>query len=298
MKANQFALAAALILSCFGCASQPLANYDPIPRGEVRTLDTFQMSARNRYAIVIKGQVFESEAPPGVRQMTPDQVMALPQRELTDEFVDNDLKRFATLALRKGYDVYPIEVATIGTRTVFNYFHGLLQKIANVSTEETQLFIAYSGEGSKKGLMTQIYQVKDTPIKFTAPGALLDPRMTMLCLSGGWIKGAHCLLLNACESGVFAEWAQECPVAVVVIAACAKGYATTPCEPTGCSALYATFFEQYADDPQAVYNLRNLQWNRVGHCWTNFRHKCSDLFDSGLPISYEPVIYWNVDFPF
>ena len=60
-------------------------------------------------------------------------------------------------------------------------------------------------------------------------------------------------VLNACESGVFAEAAQKnAGFRGVVIAACGTGFATTPHEPTGTSAIYASFLGLYHDDPASV----------------------------------------------
>jgi hypothetical protein len=138
----------------------------------------------------------------------------------------------------------------------------------------------------------------DDTRRLVPPDATIDPKGLIAKL--GTIKGGHALLLNACESGVFADAAQrDGAFKGVVIAACAVGFATTPHEPTGTSAIYAAFLGLYHDEPAEVKNLATVKIDKAGGTWTNLRHEWSDFWGGGgLPISYHPVVFANADFLF
>ncbi len=286
-------LALVLMLLAFGCAAAPPALP---PRDDALsfTIDAnhcFRRSPKNRYAVVLTGRVFAAPQRP-FRVSTADDV----RREGTaieDPYVKNDARELSVLLESKGFDVYlgdmgdalPTDVAVI------------LSRIASVSDDSSEIFFAYSGEGEKRGLRTRTLALNEGR-KLSPPDTTIDPAGLISAISA--IKGTHAVLLNACESGVFAEAAQRNQdFHGVVIAACAAGYATTPYEPMNLSAIYASFLGLWRDDPTNVKNLATVKIEKAGGTWTNFRHKWSDFWGGGgLPIIYEPVVFSNADFLF
>ena len=283
-------------LSLAGCsATRPLDL--PLPT-DARVVDllgdytSFHKSPTNRYAIVLHGQVFSAPRDKPFRISTTEDV----KREGTpipDAFIDSDVDQITRLLVSKGYDVYRADMGEVTPADV----QTVLESVGMVSDSETHTFFAYSGEGDQRGLRTRSMIVMEgrhlvPPDATIAPDALLAKLAT--------IKGSKALLVNACESGVFAESARKNPdFEGVVIAACAQGYATTPHEPTGTSAIYAAFLGLYSEDPKAVRNLGTVRIEKAGGTWTNLAHKWSDFWSGGgLPISYDPVVYSNGDFLF
>jgi hypothetical protein len=197
------------------------------------------------------------------------------------------------LLVSKGYDVYRADMGEVTPVDV----EKLIENIGMVSDAGTHTFFAYSGEGDQKGLRTRSMIVMEGR-HLVPPDATISPDALIAKLAT--IKGAKALLVNACESGVFAEAARKNPdFEGVVIAACAPGYATTPHEPTGTSAIYAAFLRLYSEDTKTVRNLGTVRIEKAGGTWTNLAHKWSDFWSGGgLPISYDPVVYSNGDFLF
>jgi hypothetical protein len=293
---SMFALAA--LATASGCGSTPPIDL-PIPK-DARVIDVrlggdyvpFQRSPMNRYALILSGRDF---APPSDRAYsiaTAEDV----RREGTpvrDTFVAADVDQLTRLLVAKGYDVYRFDMGEVMPRDV----EKVLDRIALVSDERTQTFFAYSGEGDAKGLRTRTLVIAPGR-RVVPPDATITPIGLMERL--GEIHGPKAVLLNACESGVFADDARRHPEwRGVVIAACPEGYATTPFEPTGTSAICAAFLKLYEGNPTTVKNLATERIEKAGGTWTNFRHKWSDFWGgSGKPISYEPVIYASADFLF
>ncbi len=290
------ALATLAALAASGCsATRPLDL--PLPK-DARVVEllgdytSFQKSPTNRYAVVLHGQEFASPKGRPFQISTTDDV----RREGTpipDPFIESDVDQVTRLLVSKGYDVYRADMGEATPREV----EKLIESIGMVSDAETRTFFCYSGEGDKKGLRTRTMVIGEGR-RLVPPDATIAPDALIAKLAT--VKGTKALLLNACESGVFAESARKNPdFQGCVIAACPPGYATTPHEPTGTSAIYAAFLGLYANDPKAVKNLSTARLEKAGGTFTNFAHKWSDFWTgSGLPISYDPVLYSNGDFLF
>jgi hypothetical protein len=252
----------------------------------------FKPSPKNLYSIVLKGKEY---SPPQTRPFkisTADDIKyeGIP---ISSPCSDNDVDQITKLLVIKGYDVYKADMGIVSTSAI----RRLLEKIASVSNNETKLFFAYSGEGGSTGLRTRTMRLENGSCLVPADG-LIAPEPLFEVLDQ--IKGSKALLLNACESGVFPDKARfDLNFQGVVIAACPVGYATTPHEPTGTSAIFASFLKLYSADPTVVKNLSTVQIDHAGSTWTNFEHKWVDFwFGSGLPISYEPVIYSTINYSF
>jgi hypothetical protein len=285
-------LLALVLLALAGCSAAP-----PLPplAADAPVVDVigdvvFQRSPRDRYAVLLRGQGFR--APEHAFRIGTAEDVRREGVKVRDRFVEGDLDQLTRLLAKKGYTVYRADMGETGPASVAK----LLERIAAVSDGATQVFFAYSGEGDEHGLRTRTLEVGGHT--FVPPDATIVPGALLAKLAA--IQGTQALLLNACQSGVFTEAARgEAAFHGVVIAACARGYATTPHEPTGTSAIYAAFLSLYRDDPGAVRNLGAVRLERAGDSWTNFRHQVSDFFGGGgLPISYEPVLYSNADFLF
>lgn len=290
---SRAAVALGCVLALTGCRATPPLDL-PLPK-EARVVDmigdyvAFQRSPKDRYAVVLKGQDF---APPnGPFAVATAEDVRRVGTPLRDEFVENDVDQLTRLLVSKGYDVYKADMGDATASEVDR----LLERIAIVSDEATQVVFAYSGEGDRHGLRTRTLGL-DGGRRLVPPDATVSPEGLVAKLAT--IKGTQAVLLNACESGVFAEAARKSPeFHGVVVAACATGFATTPHEPTGTSAIFASFLGLYHDDPGTVKNLATVKIDRAGGAWTNFRHKWSDFWGgAGLPISYEPVLFANADF--
>ena len=289
-------LATLAVLALSGCsATRPIDL--PLPK-DARVVEllgdytSFQKSPTNRYAVVLHGQEFASPKGRPFQISTTDDV----KREGTpipDTFVESDMDQITRLLVSKGYDVYRADMGEVTPKEV----EKLIENIGMVSDPETRTFFCYSGEGDKKGLRTRTMVIGEGR-RLVPPDATITPDALIAKLAT--VKGTKALLLNACESGVFAESARKsADFQGCVIAACPPGYATTPYEPTGTSAIYAAFLGLYTNDPKAVKNLSTVHLEKAGGTFTNFAHKWSDFWTgSGLPISYDPVLYSNGDFLF
>jgi hypothetical protein len=170
-----------------------------------------------------------------------------------------------------------------------------VSSIASVSDEFTQLFFAYSGKGGKSGLWTQAILVGGRAI--IPANVTISPEYLIKLLT--LVRGIKAILINACESGIFATEAATTKYIFdgVVIAACPKGTITTPHETTNTTAIFAAFLDLYSDDPSQKFNLRTIGLDTAGSFWVNLAHHINNIFGS-KPISYEPVIYSNESYWF
>lgn len=298
MRSLSFAAPALLslaLLALSGCsATRPIDL--PLPK-DARVVEllgdytAFHKSPTNRYAVVLHGQEFAE--PKGAYQISTTEDVRREGTPVPDPFVESDVDQLTRLLVSKGYDVYRADMGDVTPAEV----EKLIESIGMLSDSETRTFFAYSGEGDRKGLRTRTMVIGEGR-RIVPPDATITPEGLIAKLAT--VKGTKALLINACESGIFAEAARKDPdFHGVVIAACAPGYATTPHEPTGTSAIYAAFLGLYADDPKAVKNLGTVHLENAGGTWTNFRHKWTDFWSGGgLPISYDPVVFQNGDFLF
>lgn len=294
ISARQVLLLGLLTLAAQGCVSPPLGDLPRAPEAEVvDVLDPdympFRVSPRNRYAVVMNGRRF---APPDKGPFIiseADDVLA--GKSLEDPWVQGDMDQLTTLLLSKGYDVYQLDFGVVTLEAL----NKLFERLAFVANEDSQLFVAYSGEGDSVGLRTRAVTVQQRLV--IPPGVTLEPKGLFHLFSA--IKGQKALLINACEAGIFAEeaasWSQY---SGVVVAACRRGFATTPHEPAGTTAIFAAFLEVYADDPVARKNLASVEIDRAGGLWTNLAHKWQHMWGGGLPVSYEPAVFVSGDFWF
>lgn len=285
-----------LLAAAPGCAvAPPLGD---LPRAsdaeELDVVDAdylpFRRSPRNRYALVMNGRVFQ---PPSDGSGVNDAEDLLHGEPIDDPWVRGDMDQLSRLLLSKGYDVYRVDFGRVTPDTM----RALLERVVAVSDAETQLLVAYSGEGDSTGLRTRTMRLGPS-------GHLVPPKVTLtpadLFAALAPVQGRKAVLLNACEAGIFAEEAaRQEGFEGVVIAACARGFATTPHEPSGTTAIFAAFLELYADDPARVENLASVEIDRAGGLWTNLAHHWQSLWRlGGKPISYEPVIFASGDFWF
>ena len=289
-------LLALLLASSSGCAvSPPLRDLSRAPDAEqIEVVDEdylpFRRSPTNRYALVMNGRVFQ---PPADGSGVANADDLLKGEAIEDPWVSGDMDQLSSLLLSKGYDVYRLDFGRVTPEVM----RGLLERIVYVSDEETQLLVAYSGEGDSTGLRTRSMRLGGSR-HLVPQGVTITPADMFAALEA--IHGRKAVLLNACEAGIFAE---EAPSRAgfdgVVIAACPRGFATTPHEPSGTTAIFAAFLDIYADDPARVHNLATVEIDRAGGLWTNLAHHWQSLWrPGGKPISYEPVIYSSGDFWF
>jgi hypothetical protein len=284
-----------VLLLSSGCVSLPIGDLPRAPEAElVKVLDPeympFRVAPNNRYALVMSGRVF---APPEHRFAISSADDVLAGKSLDDPWVRGDTEQLTKLLLNKGYDVYQLDFGQVTPRAL----EQLLGRLAYVSNEDTHLFFAYSGEGDSRGLRTRTLRSANGGL-VVPPGVTVEPKLLFSQLAR--IRGRKALLINSCEAGIFAE---EAPLwsefAGVVITACRRGFATTPHEPSGTTAIFAAFLDLYGDDPQARQNLATVEIERAGGLWTNLAHHWQAMWgSSGLPISYEPLIYVSEDYWF
>jgi hypothetical protein len=295
---SRWLLTAALALGSLGatgCAASPPLDL-PLPK-DARVVEllgdytSFHKSPTNRYAIVLRGQVFA--APKGPFRISTTEDVRREGTPIPDAYVESDIDQITRLLVSKGYDVYRADMGEVSPSDVAK----LIEDIGMVADAGTRTFFAYSGEGDRHGLRTRSMIVEGNR-HLVPPDATIVPDALMEKLA--IVKGTKALLVNACESGIFADAARKDPdFQGVVVAACAQGYATTPYEPAGTSSIYASFLRLYSDDPTVVRNLSTARIEKAGGTWTNLAHRWSDFWSGGgLPISYDPVVFSNGDFLF
>lgn len=285
-----------LLAAAPGCAvSRPLGDLARAPDAEqIEVVDAdylpFRRSPTNRYALVMNGRVFQ---PPADGSGVSDADDLLKGEAIEDPWVAGDMDQLTALLLNKGYDVYRLDFG----RVTPDVMRSLLERIVYVSDAETRVLVAYSGEGDSTGLRTRSMRLGGSR-HLVPQGTTVTPADLFAGLEP--IQGRKAVLLNACEAGIFAEEAaQRGAFDGVVIAACPRGFATTPHEPSGTTAIFAAFLELYADDPARVHNLATVEIDRAGGLWTNLAHHWQSLWrPGGKPISYEPVVFASGDFWF
>lgn len=289
-------LPALLLIAAPGCiVTPPLGDLPQAPDAKlVEVLDEdylpFRVSPTNRYAVVMSGRRFTPPTKGRFSISTADDVLA--GKKVEDPWVKGDVSQLTKLLLSKGYDVYRMDYGQVTPRAMKK----LLKRIAFVAKDETKLFVAYSGEGDSTGWRTRAMSIRQNE-HIIPPGVTVTPPDLFGALAT--VRGRKAVLINACEAGVFAEeGAKWAGFRGVVIAACARGFATTPHEPSGTTAIFAAFLELYSDEPSRMRNLATTEIDRAGGLWTNLAHKWKSLWGKGLPLSYKPAIFVSGDFWF
>lgn len=285
-----------LLLVAPGCVSPPFGALERKPGTElIQVLDSeylpFRVSPTNRYAIVMNGQRFSPPIGRPFSISTAEDVLA--GKPIEDPWVAGDVDQMTKLLLSKGYDVYRLDYGRVTPRALKK----LLERVGYVANDKTRLFVTYSGEGDSTGLRTRAMTVRENE-HIVPPKVTITPKDLFGALAP--VDGRKAVLINACEAGIFADEAPSwASFRGVVIAACAKGFATTPHEPSGTTAIFAAFLDLYADDPHRELNLATTKIDRAGGLWTNLAHKWSSFWGKGgLPVSYEPAIFVSGDFWF
>ncbi|MBX3466209.1 MAG: hypothetical protein KF878_04840 [Planctomycetes bacterium] len=295
-RARALTLGLLLLVAAPGCiVTPPLGE---LPRaGDAEAMEVvdadylpFRRAPQNRYAVVMNGRVFQ---PPVDGLAIHDADDLLKGEAIDDPWVQGDMDQLTRLLLSKGYDVYRLDYGRVTPDTL----RALLERIVFVSDDETQVLVAYSGEGDSTGLRTRSMRLGQSR-HLVPQGTTITPADLFAALEP--VQGRKAVLLNACEAGIFAEEAARWGrFEGVVIAACPRGYATTPHEPSGTTAIFAAFLDLYASDPTRVHNLATVEIDRAGGLWTNLAHHWQSLWrGGGKPISYEPVIFASSDFWF
>ncbi len=284
-----------LLFAAQGCVSLPLSGLARAPHAErVEILDPdyqpFRVSPVNRYALVLKGSSFEPPRGGGFAISSAEDILAGTQ--IHDPWVQGDVDQLSQLLLSKGYDVYFLDFGRVQPRSCLN----LLERIAYVADAETRLFLAYSGEGDASGWRTRTLRLGENS-HVVPPKVTITPSTLFEALAQ--VQGSKAMVINACEAGVFTEAAREQPeYQGVVIAACRRGTATTPHEPSGTTAIFAAFLGLYSQEPWREQNLARVEIDRAGGLWTNLAHHWKSLWRGGLPLSYQPVIFTRGDYWF
>jgi len=232
----------------------------------------FKKSYYNKYAIVLEGAQYDEN-----------------RIKIDDQYTRGDVGQLSRLLLYKGYDVYRLEFS----RTNLGVLERLVDRIASVSDNNTKLFFAYSGKGGKSGLWTKAILVGTQAI--IPANATISPKYLFNLLTS--IRGKRAVLINACESGIFATEAITTKFKGIIITSCPKGTLTTPHETTNTTAIFAAFLTLYADDPSIKFNLATIPLDSAGSFWVNLTHHLNNIFSS-KPISYDTVIYVNSNYWF
>lgn len=272
----------AFILAFIGCGSEPIQFKD-----NARTICTahnvniFKTSPYNKYLVVVRG--YNSTL---TGSCATDNMDARSE-EIPDPYTIADIRETIKLATYKDYDVYHAD-SDLSLEIVLDH-------IMKVADDNTHLMLAMSGECDAKGFIINLVHT-DGGANLVPPGKKLIAEKIIAHLS--IIKGVKAVIINGCQSGCFADAARKDPdFNGVVIAACPVGYATTECQRTGTSAIYAGFLGLYQESPTEVKNLITSNIS-AGFWFENFRHKLSDIAAGGLPISYTPVIFSTTKYLF
>lgn len=274
-----------IFVAFVGCTSA--TRLEQLPKTVDSHPKTFKVSANNKYAIMMAGHNSTCNA----KQFLFDELDGLSD-PIPDKYIAKDMLDTAQLAYFKGFDVY--SVYGVGT------LKSLLESIDCVANDKTEILIAMSGEADDKGFIFNLVQMKnkdgsDGP-RFVPPGLRLNAVDLIASLSV--IPGTKAIVVSGCQSGCFASAARKNQdFKGVVIASCAIGTATTDCEDTGNTALYAGFLRFYKDDTNVVTNLATVDIT-AGAWFENLRRKFSDVGAGGLPLSFDVIIYSNSDFLF
>ncbi len=218
----------------------------------------------NKFLITLKGQIANYSG----KTCTTGSLFAEGVLQ-KDPYVDMDIAVITSLAPLKGYVVLNAESA--------QDLYSLVDDISARSNSQTETIITLSGECS------------------ISPGELITPEKLFgkVCK----IQGKVLLIVSGCQSGVFVNHAKDYGLPnLVVIGACPVGYATTECQKYGTTALMAGIIKLYPTEV-TVIDLSTVDIE-PGDFIENIRHKISDIFDGGLPISYEAVRYSSTTFKF
>lgn len=275
----RLAIVFTLLLMLFGCGSNPIVFKEP-EVGEYRL--SVRASPSNKYLIVVRGHNSKLS-------LDNCEISKIDKRseEIPDPYTESDIKEISKLASNKGYDVY--------SSSSDSDLEGLLDSITKVANKDTHIMLAMSGECDNKGFIINLVHTTGG-MNLVPPDKKLFAEKIIAHL--GLIKGTKAVIVNGCQSGCFADAARKDPdFNGVVIAACAVGYATTECQRTNTSAVYAGFLGLYKDDPLSIKNLSTADIS-AGFWFENFRHKISDIGAGGLPISYSPVIFSTAEYLF
>ena len=263
-----------LFLLLTGCSSGPPLSDDL----NITVYDwgdhNFEKSEDNKYAIIMRSHLLDRN-----------------DNYLEDEFVTNDMGQIAKLLCHKGYKVWYVQSPS--------RLKLALEKIREVSNTDTDTFFAYSGKGDAVGLrLYGKYVFDNNGHLIIPPNATVTPDSLIPLLSK--IKGNKAMLINACEAGIFADYANKysssTPFKGVIITACAAGFLTTPYEYAEMSAVFATFMSHYESDVDKVIPLWGMDIDVVGGWWYNLMHRLSNKIDrltnsSLRPVSYDTVKY-------
>jgi hypothetical protein len=260
----------------FGCASKIDFKPHVDARGaEIRVKSTQHM-------VLLRGVV--STVQGGFSTLDDIKTKSMP---VNDPYPQADIQQLGLLGKLKNYTV--VEVSSV------DELYTAIKSIANASTEETQLVIGLSGECDKKGFITNLLKLKNG-LNLVPPGCYVYADALIERL--GEVKGKSLLIINGCQSGTFADAAKrKVGFTGGVIAACPVGYATTQCEATGTTALYAGVLALYQENPTEVQDLAKVEVS-PGRWVENLRHHIADWGASGLPISYDSVSYFTCSFLF
>ena len=273
-----------------GCSSQPLQGGPDIPNTVIE-IQHFAQSKHNKYALILEGHNSTYKIAGPNQGFDNDRLDRLSQ-PIKDPCIKRDVSETSKLAISKGYDVYLVRN--------LEEFDQIAASLELASDDATQLLIAMSGEGDDKGFIFNLVHITDadgTPgPNFVPPGMKLTCNYFAKKLDQ--IHGTKAIVINACQSGCFAEeLRKDTQFQGVVITACPIGYATTDCQKTQTSAIFAGFLGLYQDNPKEIRNLSTAHIT-AGSWFENFRHKFSDIGAGGLSISYDPVIYSTAEFLF
>jgi hypothetical protein len=273
-----FKTALLLFLLLFvGCTSSPpISENLPLKihsweSGHGISLRKHDIVLDNKYAILMNSNLFDHNG-----EFIPDQ------------YVKTDMTQIARLLTHKGYLVIHIEHV--------DDLYKVLKILSRVSDEDTKVFFAYSGKGDSKGLRLRGRYISELKrMLIIPPNQTIGPRKLIDSLQ--LIRGQKAVLLNACESGVFSDYAKKANFGFdgIVMAACGVGEETTPYEPDNTTAIYSTFLRHYSDDVDKVYNLPDMDMDSVGGWWNNLLHHVFGK-SSKLKLSYNTVIYSKGNF--
>lgn len=261
-----------LLLPLVGCTSGPPLAKDLEFKIVTLSQEKLKKSSKNKYAILMRSHLYDRDG------------------YLPDKYITNDLSQIAKLLCHKGYKVWYASSLSL--------LYEALVKLQKISDKNTKTFFAYSGKGDKFGLRLIGKYVSKT-LLIIPPNVTVEPDKIIPIMVS--IKGQKAMLINACEAGIFTDFAGAFRVQGrflngTIITSCAVGQLTTPYERLEMSATFATFVSQYSNDLDKVIDLCDMDIGTVGGWWYNFMHRMSNIIDrfrnpNIKPVSYDTVIY-------
>jgi hypothetical protein len=268
---------AVVIIFLLGCSTPIKFELPQI----VTASSLVKRASSNKYLVVIKGHKSYFNGPACPLDKLDEESI-----KISDDYIETDIRETVKLATSKGYEVYSAD-SDSGLEAFFD-------KLVKFSDDQTQLMVAMSGECDSKGFIINLVSAGSFNLVPADKKLIAGKIIAHL----GLIKGKKAVIINGCQSGCFADAARkDSDFKGVVITACRIGFATTQCEHTGTSAIYAGFLGLYQDNPKVVNNLATIEI-KAGSSFENFRHHLADVGSDGLPISYDPDIYFTSDFNF